>query len=88
MPSLYEGLPISAVEAQASGNKLVLADTISKETKLSENVTFVSLDMPKDYWAEVVLSEPLGNKPLKELEAYDMRHTARMMEDIYLNWRN
>ena len=88
MPSLYEGLPISAVEAQAAGNKLVLADTISKETKLSENVTFVPLDKPKEYWAEKVLSEPLENEALKELEAYDMRHTARMMEDIYLNWRN
>lgn len=87
MPSLYEGLPISAVEAQAAGNKLVLADTISKETKLTENVQFLSLDNSADYWAKCIVSEPFINRPLKALEDYDMKNTANIMEKIYLNWR-
>lgn len=42
MPSLYEGLPIAAVEAQAAGCKIFLADTISKETELTEYVKMIS----------------------------------------------
>lgn len=87
MPSLYEGLPISAVEAQASGNKLVLSDTISKETKLTENVQFISLEKPAEYWKNCVLSEPFHNKALSELEKYDMKNTSRIMESIYLSGR-
>nr|WP_297704310.1 glycosyltransferase [uncultured Butyrivibrio sp.] len=43
MPSLYEGLPMSCIEAQASGAKLFLANTISDETKVTEHVFWFSL---------------------------------------------
>ena len=35
-PSLFEGLPIVALEAQASGIRSVMADTITTEVKLVE----------------------------------------------------
>ena len=56
MPSTFEGLPIVAVEAQAAGLPLILSDSISKETKLTKNVTFVSLDNSKSQWAKLILS--------------------------------
>ena len=52
MPSLYEGLPMVGLEAQAAKLKLVLADTISKDTKLTNNVDFVSLDETPQEWAK------------------------------------
>ena len=39
-PSLFEGLPLVALEAQASGVYSVMADTISKEVKITDAVTF------------------------------------------------
>lgn len=83
MPSLYEGLPISAVEAQAAGVKLILSEEVSKETKLSENVRFLPLDLDKKIWAKEVLTEPYGNFPLPIMEKYDMHHTAQLMEKVY-----
>lgn len=85
MPSLYEGLPISAVEAQAAGAKLVLSSEVSKETRLSENVQFISLDTSSKEWADRVLQEPFKNLPLEDLEEYDMHQTAQLMEEIYLD---
>lgn len=38
MPSLYEGLPIAAVEAQASGLDVFLSNTISKQTEITSSV--------------------------------------------------
>ena len=43
MPSFFEGLPIVALEAQTNGLKCLLSDTISRETKQIEDVTWFSL---------------------------------------------
>lgn len=43
MFSLFEGLPIAAVEAQAAGCKVFLSENVSLETKLTDNVSFEKL---------------------------------------------
>lgn len=83
LPSLYEGLPIVAVEAQAANVKLVLSTEVSEDTVLSENVRFVPLDAELDRWEAEVMGEPHGNRPKPEMEAFDMLKTAKALEKIY-----
>ena len=83
MPSLYEGLPISAVEAQAANIKLILSTEVSSETKLSKNVHFIKLEESAEKWAEIILKKPYGNDPLPELSQYDMKYTAMLLDKIY-----
>lgn len=43
LPSLYEGLPVVGIEAQANGVPVIFADTITKEVKMNETVEFISI---------------------------------------------
>lgn len=85
MPSLYEGLPMVAVEAQASNLKLLLSSEISQDTVLSENVQFLNLEDPAEIWANYILSKPFRNTPLPKLKKFDNNYTAEMLEKIYIN---
>lgn len=55
MPSLHEGLPIVAVEAQSTGLPLVLSSNISVETKLTDNTIFIDLDADLLLWVDNIL---------------------------------
>ncbi|WP_165003368.1 MULTISPECIES: glycosyltransferase family 1 protein [unclassified Enterococcus] len=83
MTSLYEGLPMVGLEAQAAELKLVLADTISRDTKLTDNVVFVSLNDTAKEWANQINTKPYTNKITEELKSYDVSYTTAQMENIY-----
>ena len=56
MPSKFEGLPLTLVEAQASGLQCVISDAITKEVDLTGTMSFVSLDDGEKHWAHVIRS--------------------------------
>lgn len=55
LPSLYEGMPVSMIEAQANGVSIVLSDTITKEVKLNNNVRFAPINSGAKIWANYIL---------------------------------
>lgn len=55
-PSLYEGLPVALIEAQAADLPCFLTDTISDETKIvEENYHKIPLNGGAQIWAETIL---------------------------------
>ena len=57
LPSLYEGLPVVGVEAQASGNLCFLSNDMTKETKVLDSTKFMSLDNSAEEWANEILKD-------------------------------
>jgi glycosyltransferase involved in cell wall biosynthesis len=57
-PSVYEGMPLTLVEAAAAGLRVVCSDVITNEATdvLSEAFTRLSLDLGPEQWAEAVTS--------------------------------
>ena len=63
MPSFYEGMPNTVIEAQATGLPCVIADTITKEANITGLVDYMSLNEKPSNWAI---------KSIKKLSTYRM----------------
>ena len=86
MPSIYEGLPLSGVEAQASGLKCFFSDTISRELDLTHNCVYLPLD--KEIWIKEMLSfadyDRLDSRDYIISAGYDIKSIAVQIEKIFL----
>ena len=61
-PSFHEGMPNAVIEAQASGLPCVIADTITKQAKITDLVTFMPLQASAKEWADVALNQHGGER--------------------------
>lgn len=88
MPSLYEGFPVTGVEAQATGLPCVFSDTITREVKILDAVEYLPLSAPAAQWADAVLRLAKSGdrqKACKVLieKGYDVHTMAERLIRIY-----
>ncbi len=88
LPSLYEGLPVVGVEAQAAGLLYVLSDDMTKETKVLETTTFLSLNEGAKKWADTIdnATKQFERKNmLNEMaqKGFDIQKEVKKLEEIY-----
>ena len=55
LPSFFEGLPGVLVEAQAAGLKCFVSDTVTREAKATDLVTYLNIQQPAQNWAKEIL---------------------------------
>lgn len=93
MPSKFEGLPGSIIEAQANQVPCVLSNNITKEVDLNFNMTeFVSLSASEDEWIEIILSMINIQIPDKQViintikeKHYDIESSVNLLSNVYLD---
>lgn len=94
MPSLFEGLPQVAIEAQTNGIPCIFSDTISKEVLITRNNKMLSLECSPCIWAEKVINAVVSDDERKKgydivkSKGFDIKDTVRMLHDVYVQARN
>ena len=87
-PSLYEGLGLVLVEAQACNLRIFASDTvIPQEAKVSELLTFISLNKKPEEWADIIINCDLSKIDVRNLikrKNYDIATSTKIVEDFYI----
>lgn len=84
MPSNFEGLSVAAIEAQASGIRVLLSDKVSKDVDITSTCLFLPLEI--DRWLYACMNSNLDrndtyNRIVKM--GYDVNSTAKWLQDFY-----
>lgn len=87
-PSIYEGLPVAVVEAQAAGIPCIISDSVTEEVCVTELATMLSLEKTPQIWAEKILEKAAETdcsdiKQQIAASGYDITATANWLQNFY-----
>ena len=91
LPSFNEGLPVSAIEAQAAGLPCFISNNVTREVDITGLCHFLPIVQPSN-WAEVWAHTILADRTKREDKSdkireagYDIQSTSNWLSSFYLN---
>lgn len=86
-PSLFEGLSVAMIEAQAAGLKIIASDNIAKEVAICpELVEFISLAAPLSEWSKALTTYYPRKNTCNEIctSGYDIHENSMILQNFYI----
>ena len=85
-PSLWEGVPLTVVEAQAAGLPCLVSDKVTEDVCISELVKRIPIDKGTTPWEKEIASIEFTRKDVSDKirnAGYDAKTLAIWLEDFY-----
>ena len=92
-PSLYEGVPVTLIEAQASGLPCIISEGVPAECVKTNLVKRLPVSIGVNVWAETILEKKGLSRPNPRREiieaGYDIEANAQWLLNFYLEkWKD
>lgn len=90
LPSLYEGLGIVLVEAQATGLPTIISDKVTKEVGMTDLAHYLSIENSEKEWADMIeqqISKQFDRAKYNSKiigSEFDVKQTVKCLTEIYL----
>ena len=87
LPSLWEGFPVTALEAQAANVPIFISDTVTKEVDMGLAV-YLPIDKGAKFWGDEIINSIDNDSYPKKIdkqkkELFDIRNIAKQFESLY-----
>lgn len=84
LPSLYEGFPVSLIEAQVSGLNSIVSKSIDKTSRINNSVEFIN-NNDEDEWVNEILSLKNRNRNVRieKFKKFDINNSYKDLYALY-----
>ncbi|WP_283687627.1 glycosyltransferase family 1 protein [Dysgonomonas sp. Marseille-Q5470] len=89
LPSLFEGLPLSVIEAQVSGILTIISDKVPKQALITKNAASICLKLSSKQWSKDILKMYLTSSRQTQSKefidaGYSINRNTKWLTDFYL----
>lgn len=91
LPSIYEGLGMVLIEAQANELPCIASTEVPSEAIISNQIEYIELYKEPSYWAEKILNKNRSKEKFEyneKKEKYNIKNVAKKLEDEYIKETN